>query len=379
MSRSGNAEASCMPLRAERGFGRAAERARGPDGHGRPMARSWDSRQDRETRFNQSKRPRSEWTRPISATLSKLDNMKARFPWWASPSASSADPVWDLELDAQAAERRKHERLVHLNTTVVPRLRVAGFALLSLSVLLHNRLVLGQPGWTAWAELDVRPGALLRDVLVRPAPVLRRSRSGTSISARSCWRPTWGCFRSSSTPPAAERSWLFFLPMFRVVDQTVTSFRRALAFAHLAPLSYLAVIVYIILSTAGGIPLGPEIAKVLFIYGGSLYIALIARTADERRRGMSKAIRLARQLIGDLGGSPRRSRPRRVSSSGRWKAGAPGRRERRAVRGGAARARPPDADSSTPRPTGSSSWATTAGSRRPTSAPAICWDSIRRR
>ena len=44
-----------------------------------------------------------------------------------------------------------------------------------------------------------------------------------------------------------ERSWLFFLPLFSVVDQTATSFRRALAFAHLAPLSYLAVIVYIIL------------------------------------------------------------------------------------------------------------------------------------
>ena len=65
--------------------------------------------------------------------------------------------------------------------------------------------------------------------------------------------------------------------------------------------AYVAVIAYIILVDGRRLPLGPEIAKVLVIYGGSLYIALIARTADERRRGMSRAIRLARQLIGDLG------------------------------------------------------------------------------
>ena len=31
---------------------------------------------------------------------------------------------------------------------------------------------------------------------------------------------------------------MFFLPLFRVIDQTGTTFRRALVFAHLAPLSY---------------------------------------------------------------------------------------------------------------------------------------------
>jgi len=56
----------------------------------------------------------------------------------------------------------------------------------------------------------------------------------------------------------AERSWIFFLPLFRVADQTSTSFRRALLFAHLAPLSYAAVILQVQeeLSTA-------EIAAVL--------------------------------------------------------------------------------------------------------------------
>ena len=55
----------------------------------------------------------------------------------------------------------------------------------------------------------------------------------------------------------AERSWMFFLPLFRVVDQTTSSFRRALVFAHLAPLSYLAVVLYVMLVGHRTIPVGP--------------------------------------------------------------------------------------------------------------------------
>jgi PAS domain S-box-containing protein len=226
--------------------------------------------------------------------------MKARFPGWASLSASPAGPeAWDFELDVQAAERRKHERLVHLNTTVVPRLRVAGFALLSLSVLLHNRLVLGQPEWTAWAELTLVLALYCATswyaLNLFFVDLRRHFDLGALVLAGDM-----GMFALAIYATGGERSWFFFLPMFRVADQAVTSFRRALAFAHLAPIGYVAVIAYIILVDRRPLPLGPEIAKVLIIYGGSLYIALIARTADQRRRGMSRAIRFARQVIGDL-------------------------------------------------------------------------------
>jgi PAS domain S-box-containing protein len=227
--------------------------------------------------------------------------MSARFPGWASPSAPPTDPdSWGLEPDVQAADRRKLERLVQLNTNVVPRLRAAGFALLSLSVLLHNRLVLGQPAWAAWAQLTVVLAAYCATswyALSLFYVDLRRHVDLGGLFLAS----DLGMFSLAIYETGAERSWIFFLAMLRVADQAVASFRRAMVFAHLAPISYLAVILKVIVIDGRHIPLGPEIAKVLFIYGGSLYIAMIARAADERRLGISKAIRLARQLIGELG------------------------------------------------------------------------------
>ena len=169
-----------------------------------------------------------------------------------------------------------------LNTNVVPRLRAAGFALLSLGVLLHNHLVLGQPAWTAWAQLTVILAAYCATSWYALNLFFTDLRSRFDLGAALPGGRHVRCSRSSIYVTGAERSWIFFLPLFRVVDQTATSFRRALAFAHLAPLSYVAVILHVSSSTAGSIPLGPEIAKVLFIYGGSLYIAMIARTGDER-------------------------------------------------------------------------------------------------
>src|SRR5262249_5281888 len=97
-----------------------------------------------------------------------------------------------------------------------------------------------------------------------------------------------------------EHSWMFFLPLFRVIDQTGTSFRRAIAFAHLAPLSYAAVVLDVVLRQHRAIPLTPELAKMLLIYIGSLYIAMVARTADERHTRSWEITRLARGLIHEL-------------------------------------------------------------------------------
>jgi PAS domain S-box-containing protein len=227
--------------------------------------------------------------------------MSARFPGWASPSAPPTDPDgWSLELDVQAAERRKLERLVQLNTNVVPRLRAAGFALLSLGVLLHNHLVLGQPAWTAWAQLTVVLAAYCATSWYALNLFFIDLRRHIDLGALFL-ASDLGIFALAIYATGAERSWMFFLPMLRVADQAVISFRRALVFAHLAPLCYVAVILKVIVVDGRHISPGPEMAKVLFIYGGSLYIAMIARTNDDRLRGMSKAIHLARQLLGDLG------------------------------------------------------------------------------
>jgi PAS domain-containing protein len=93
---------------------------------------------------------------------------------------------------------------------------------------------------------------------------------------------------------------MFFLPLFRVVDQTASSFRQALAFAHLAPVSYAAVLVYAGVVDHRHIAILPELAKLLFIYTGAVYIALIARTGDARHRRTADMIRIARNLIREL-------------------------------------------------------------------------------
>ena len=226
--------------------------------------------------------------------------MASRLSRWAFPALPAADAdTWELQPGTADAERLKRERLIRLNTVVVPRLRAIGFALLLAGALLHNELLLGEPSWTAWGRLALAVGgycAVSTYLLYLFFADLRaRFDLGTAVLAADL-----AMFSLVIYATGAERSWIFFLPLFRVADQTSTSFRRALLFAHLAPLSYAAVILQVTLVDGRAIPIGPEIAKLLFIYSGSLYIAIIARTADERHARMSRVIRLARQLIGDL-------------------------------------------------------------------------------
>src|SRR6185436_610311 len=58
----------------------------------------------------------------------------------------------DIQVDPGEAERRKRARLVQINTLVVPRLRLLGFALVATAALLHNALI--YPGWDAFSWRD---------------------------------------------------------------------------------------------------------------------------------------------------------------------------------------------------------------------------------
>src|SRR5688572_24410404 len=64
----------------------------------------------------------------------------------------------DLQVDPAEAERRKRARLVQLNTLVIPRLRLLGFAFVAGGALLHNVFI--YPGvdafsWSHWGRLVV--------------------------------------------------------------------------------------------------------------------------------------------------------------------------------------------------------------------------------
>ena len=214
-------------------------------------------------------------------------------------SAAASPDSFQLHVDEREAERRKRERVVRLNTVTVPRLRAVGYALVSLTVLLHNQFAFGAVDWSAWMRFN---GALAAYCAVSwyllhlfYSDLKKHFDLGVVFLALDLWVDGLAIYASG-----AEKSWLFFLAVFRVVDQTPISTTRALAFAHLAPLSYLGVVMHVIWADGRSIPLGPELAKLTVIYTGSLYTAMVARSADRRTNRTAQVIRLARQLVGEL-------------------------------------------------------------------------------
>src|SRR5262249_15595033 len=154
-----------------------------------------------------------------------------------------------LHVDPAEAERRKRARLVRLNTLVVPRLRLYGFAGVAAAALLHNAFVYPGPeafAWQPWlklvASLLVYNGATWYLLYLFYEDSRAHVDLGVVFLALDMWM-----FSVCVYFTGAEHSWMFFLPLFRVIDQTGTSFRRAIAFAHLAPLSYAAVVLDVVL------------------------------------------------------------------------------------------------------------------------------------
>jgi signal transduction histidine kinase/HPt (histidine-containing phosphotransfer) domain-containing protein/ActR/RegA family two-component response regulator len=212
--------------------------------------------------------------------------------------ATSQPDSWQLQIDIQEAERRKRERIVRLNTVTVPALRASGFALLSLTVLIYNYSVHAVDG-----------GVMSRLILTFAVYC-----AVSTCLLQLCFEDLRKYFDLGVTflivdlvfwqlavyATGAEQSWLFVIPLFRVVDQTPISTRRALLFAHLAPVSYAALLAYVIVVEGRQVAAGPEWGKLAFMYIGSIYAALVARSADRRTHRMAQVIRLARQLITEL-------------------------------------------------------------------------------
>ncbi|HEX9368755.1 MAG TPA: ATP-binding protein, partial [Vicinamibacterales bacterium] len=210
--------------------------------------------------------------------------------------------TFDLQVDPAEADRRKRTRLVQLNTQVIPRLRLLGFIFVAACALLHNAFIYpGAAGfsWPDWFHLVGIIGLYSFASWYLLYLFYEDARSTVDLGAVFLALDMW-IYSVAIYYTGATHSWMFFLPLFRVVDQTTTSFKRALVFAHLAPLSYAVVILHVVVVKHAEIAVAAEISKLLFIYVGSLYIALIARTGDERHQRSSEIIRLARGLIHEL-------------------------------------------------------------------------------
>ena len=99
----------------------------------------------------------------------------------------------------------------------------------------------------------------------------------------------------------ADKSLLFFLSVVRVSDQSYTTFKRVLMFAHLSLVSYFAFLLYLTLVEGRSIDWRMQVLKMAYLYGVNIYLAIVAKPAEELRKKSaevtSEVRRLNRQLV----------------------------------------------------------------------------------
>jgi signal transduction histidine kinase len=178
-----------------------------------------------------------------------------------------------------------------------PRLRLLGFSIILLLVILRQAFV----PETGQARPVVLGPILLGYALVSWAILARffdkagRVQLGTLFLALDIVVWVVAIYLTGG-----ETSWLFVLLFIRVADQANTTFRRALAFGHLAIALYGLMLLELVFVEHRAINWPPEIFKLILLYGANLYIAMTARTAERLRERLIGAIRLARELVAKL-------------------------------------------------------------------------------
>ncbi len=210
-----------------------------------------------------------------------------------------------IDLDPAEAERKRIARERRLNLVVIPALRVVGMSLLAVGVLLNNAVLLGSFSWAAWVRVT----------------------AGLELYALVSWLLLWA-LRSRLRPvdlglfflafdlvvfawvlasSGGEKSWLFFILIVRVADQTNTTFRRTLLFAHAAAFVYAGMLVWTGVIEGRDVSWPVGLSKTVFVYGSGLYISLTALTAERLRNTVASVVRMARGLIHELGDARERA------------------------------------------------------------------------
>jgi len=201
-------------------------------------------------------------------------------------------------VDPREAERSRAARDVRLNTIEVPRLRLLGFTFVAVGVALHDAFVLPRLG--LWGSLVA--AAVFEAYCVLSWLALRRFYArlrpfdlGLVFLVADLGVLTYAIYATGG-----DQSWIFFILGCRVADQTHRSVRRALAFAHLVPLSYALMLGYLVAVDGRAIAPLTEVTKLVSLYGVSLYIAITATIAEHRRRRMADAMRFSHEVIRQL-------------------------------------------------------------------------------
>jgi signal transduction histidine kinase/ActR/RegA family two-component response regulator len=197
--------------------------------------------------------------------------------------------------DPTQNEQDKRRRERHFHTVEIPRLRLAGFVIVTALVLLRQAVVGPEPDTyplllgVVVLAYSFGSWAILYFFFDKGPPWLKL---GTLFLALDI-----AAFVAAIYLTGADKSWLFLMLFIRAADQAHTSFRRALQFAHLSVLAYALLLLELAFVEHRPIVWSTEIFKLLLLWGAGAYIAMSARTAERLRERMVSAIRLSRDLV----------------------------------------------------------------------------------
>jgi len=202
-----------------------------------------------------------------------------------------------FQVSQKDADLYKTQRERHFNVSVYPWVRAIGFQLMILVLVGHNAAKMID-NWQAVgiciAIIEVYCIAswwMLAQFYSR----FRRINLGLVFLVVDLFLWTGVVYVSGG-----HTSWLFFLLALRVADQSFVSYRRAVAFAHLAPVLYLGMLGYQDLIDGIAVNWAVASAQVFLLYLSSLYLLISGRNAEKLRNRMGDAVRLARESVSQL-------------------------------------------------------------------------------
>ncbi|HEY2383526.1 MAG TPA: ATP-binding protein [Terriglobia bacterium] len=202
-------------------------------------------------------------------------------------------------MDSRNETERTPDQNYRLNVVQVPLLRGLGSIILCLCVLLYDILIAPPFVWyryltfvAIFAAYCVGSWLILRS-LYKKVKALDLSLLFLIVDLLF-W--LGAIYRTG-----ADKSLLFFLGVVRVSDQTYTTFKRVLLFAHLSLASYFLFLLYLTFIEGRTIDWRIEILKMAYIYGANIYLAIVSKPAEELRNKSaeitSEIRRLNRQLV----------------------------------------------------------------------------------
>ena len=204
-------------------------------------------------------------------------------------------PPITIDLDPQEAMRKKKQRIYQLHVVQIPPLRIVGFTIIALLVLMHNHLVFGVISWDSYFLFT---SILYAYALFSWATLylfferIRKIDLGIFFLTADIFILTLAVYFSGG-----EKSLLFFLVLVRIVDQAIPGFRRSLYLGVLSIFSYFLMLLYLHHIEEHTISWSLEAAKICVLYFVGVYLSLTARTTELLRRRTSSAIRIARDLL----------------------------------------------------------------------------------